>query len=281
MLLMLGIFLLMSFVYAEITWSDGTLTEFELTSTRPVCDSGRFVWREWIVGVGLEEISSLDSCYRESGWPSRTCCPEERECVLILGPDYGKCKGNPSPLFCADYTVERYGSEELAQTYCGNFSYATANRSIVEATGINNICSGSYMESKVIDGETCYRLVLDCRCEWDNTDNGCIAKASRTNWICPNEIGTVEGSCSFKEISKQDDCDNSGYILYSWKALWEDGAEIPDWCQDNTRKYRCAIKLIFFTIASLIVTIAVIVIIYLILLKRKARKKVKRKAKKK
>lgn len=281
LIILLGIVLLtnLSLVYASITWSDGTITEFEITDTNSVCDSG-LVWKEWnSVTEEIEETSSLSSCFRSNGWPSTTCCPNEDqpECILDpFDPDFGTCAGLAAPQFCANYNAERYGGDAaIAEDYCEGFNYEVANRSMISYTNINNICSGSYTESTLIDEEICYKIVLDCRCEWDDAEDVCVAKASRTNWICPDDIEiTIEGNCSFAEISKQDDCNNSGYILYSWASAWEDDeSDKPNWCEDGEKKYKCAAKLAFFTITNLIIAIILIVIIYIIWLKKKRKHK--------
>lgn len=284
LMILTGILLIssLSFIYADIIWSDGTTIEFEITSLSPVCSKANTVWRWWNLTIQeVEETSSLNDCYRENGLsptgaPSRTCCPDDGpECFLDdpLALDFGKCKGLTTANFCYDYKPERYGGDVgLAKSYCNNANENVANRSMVIATGIDDICHG-HKGTKIIGGKTCDTYSTQCRCEWDNINNNCTAKNSVYS-ICPGDSElSREGNCSFREFEKIDDCENSGYIKYSWKAIWEDGvSEPPGWCEDSTRRFRCATKLFFFTITSLIIAVIVIMIIYLVWFRKKKEK---------
>lgn len=265
--LILGICLLASFAYAEITWSEGTIVDFRVTDSGASCINDGTTWSEWISGE-LKERDSRDNCYRLEGFPSYYCCPEENRCVDISSgsgtPDY-QCVGSPAPDFCSGYDN---------QQDCEGFNFAVANRSVARYTGINNICDGTYQESSVIGGQTCYRFTFDCRCRWNTATSNCTADVSRSIWTCPGNPSIVtEGNCTFAEINKKDDCDNSGFILYSWSADWEDGAsEKPDWCIGGNKEFKCATKLAFFTITNLIIAAAILIIIYLVLVYKRNKK---------
>lgn len=289
--LVIGIVLIgiSSFVYADIIWSEEVGVDFEVTSSNPVCirDTTTSVWRWWnSTTQEVEETNSqtIGECFRENGWPSRGCCPEgDGQCDLTpTSSTYGSCAGSP-PNWCSDYNAERYGTDAIAKNHCLAFDPDVAEKNMKEITQIENICSGNYKKEVLQGGETCWVVVFDCRCVWDDTENICKPQASESDPICPSTPQiTRAGNCSFEETGKIDDCENSGYISYTWRALWENGAsERPDWCKDATRRFRCAIKLFFFTITTFIITIIVIIIIYLIWFrKKKGKQKEKVKLKK-
>ncbi len=266
---------LASFVYASIIWSDGTITSFTITDTNPVCDNAAFAWKWW-EGEELKQNSSLDDCYRDNGWPSTTCCPEPNECNLDdpLSESFGHCTGISAPEICSDYNAERYGGDlSLAEAHCEGFNINVSKRSMELFTGIEGFCD-NHRISDIINGESCWRFAFDCRCVWDSVKNVCGEQASYSNWTCfgDTEIKNIE-NCSVFTAQKKDDCENTGYVTYSWNALWTGNeADKPDWCADNERNIRCSAKLAFFTITSLIAAVILIILIY-IWIKRRARLK--------
>jgi len=261
---MVGILLLAGFVCGEILWSDGTIVNFEIASGTPVCDYDRFVWKQWVNGELVETNSRID-CFRSDGYPSTTCCPEDSSCDM----NTGTCTGEPAPEFCYEYN----------ETQCPAFNYNVANRSMVAFTGINNICRGYMNSTQNNKGETCYQYSSNCKCVWDDAE-GCIPQVSWDDWNCIDEGRTILGNCSVPLIEKKDDCNDSGYIFYSWKANWVDGGSVsPSWCSDSTRRFRCSTRLLFFTIIGFIAAIVIIIIIYYLLIKK--RQKGKRKGRRK
>ena len=255
-------------VMGAIIWSGGTNVNFEISSGTPVCDLERFVWKWWNGSEQVENNSLID-CFKDDGWPSTTCCPETSSCILSIGPGFNTCTGPPSPDYCADYTDS---------DSCLGFNYNVANRSMIDISGINNICGG-YMESDVIGLETCWRFSFDCRCVWESGE--CKPQASWTNWTCPgDEDITVSGNCSFDEISKIDDCQDSGYISYSWESNWfGEASEQPGWCSDTERRFRCSTRLAFFTAIGFIIVVLLVIIIYYVLERKKGRKRGEKKKK--
>ncbi len=243
-------------------WSSITSVGFELLSTNPVCDREKLVWKTWESG-GLVETDSMNDCFRGNGVPSKTCCPSDKRCKKVSTAEF-RCEGEPAPDFCSEYDN---------QFDCEGFDYDVAKRSVVKYTGIEGICDGSYKESKVIGGKTCYRFVVDCRCEWDSGDDTCGPKSSRTNWTCPGDSSIdIDGNCDWQEIEKRDDCDNSGYIFYSWNTTWSGEPPKPVWCEDGSEKFRCSTRLPFFTLQNLIIAVIVIAFIYIVWLSRKNKK---------
>lgn len=279
-----GIFILISLaslVYASILWSDGALTKFLITAGNPVCDYDEFNWKWW-EGGELKEKNSLDDCFRDNGWPSTTCCPEESECKLDLATPTKTCTGISAPEVCSDYNAERYGGDiALAEQHCKGFHIDVAKRSMEIFTGIEGFCDGykiSAAMDKDLDGEleTCSKDVYDCRCIWK--DGVCEQQASYSDWICPGDGDITSDNCTALTMRKEDKCEQTGYINYGWKAIWTGTeADKPDWCMDNERKIKCGARLNFFTIASLISAVILIIVIYLLLRKRKNRREKRKK----
>ena len=227
----------------------------------------------WVSSDGTNALSK-DDCYKEGGWPSTTCCPRTNSCILNrTDPNYYKCLGPPSPNLCPDYQTR----EE-----CEGFNKDVAKRSADEMTGIANYCGSA--QSDVIGGKTCWWWIIDCRCVWNETKDTCESRYSATNLTCPGEPVNVVGNCTFITLERKDECNITGFIKYLWGGYWDGPEEEkPDTCKDGNRSFKCAAKLMFFTIASLIIAIVAIIIIYLLILKnrkRKRRKEVHKKKKK-
>ncbi len=293
--------LAVGFVYGAIIWSDVVSIFFTIGYEGPRCLQKSLQW-ETPVGDGTYIYNySFFDCYRPDGAPSTTCCPSTSRCKFV-GPlisDY-HCTGEPAPLYCENYEIE---------FDCRGFYSDVANRTMIRnADGDINICNSGRLIAEDPGPPSCSKLAVNCICEWDDT-KGCSAQINTTSWVCENnpEVANVDTACNFQAISKEDNCTDTGWITYNLRALWynsestdrddcasdTDCAEgfickdevdgtgktcAPDWCKDGSKRVRCAAKLNFFTIASLIIAIVIIIIIYLIWIKKA--KKVRRRKKK-
>jgi len=284
-LTILAILISINFVYAiNIIWGDDTPTSFEITASNPICKNHN----TWVIWQDNQKVSnsSLEDCFREDGFPSTTCCPENRECILdIESVNLGRCQGLPAPQFCFDYDLERYDGDVLqAEAHCEGFAPEVAKRS-AEMTNGPGFCDNS-KESKYIDGKTCWRIISNCRCVWDNIKEACDHRWTESNWTCTgDEITTELGDCTFTKTGETN-C-TSGFKFIEWDGLWtgdqpeecSDDDSNPDndcECKDGSGQVRClSSELSFFGITGIIVLIIIIVIFY-ILYSKKARKKKKR-----
>lgn len=285
MIFVFGIVLvsLMNFIVAgEIIWSDGTITNFKITDINPVCENGKF----WITWENDEEVKTSvdDGCFIPEGWPSTMCCPEENECIETDTNVYG-CEGRPSPFFCEDYTAERYGGgsdgSDFAQLHCEGFNENVAIRSVEEKVGIDGFC-GSY-ESEYVEGRgTCYWLIYDCACEWDDEEDICTSKYSQSGQTCYGDPFTELGNCTFSATNKEDNCAETGFATYTWIAEWEGEEPKDEECEGGTREFPClsTATLSFFTTISLILGILLLIILYSLIVKKKRKYKGKKGKKK-
>lgn len=260
---------LASFVYASITWSDGTKTIFTITDTNPVCINGEY-WLTWESGIE-NRTPSITDCYRDDGWPTPKCCVYgENSCDTSSFPLNPATCTLPAVFECDEYNAENYGSLAGAKEACTNDSYWVGVATIEKKEGAG-FCKSRYSEVRV--GVTCDWYIYGCRCLWNSADGKCNSNFTKSKWNCHNETQniTAAGNC-IVSTEKIDECNATGYITYSWNAEWVGDTEpLPEVCTSDSRKLKCAAKLTFFTIASLIAAIILIILIY-IWIKRKAGK---------
>ena len=179
--------------------SGETNTEFSLATAQPSCqfnveeDVSYWVWWETNPFPPPEGFLHRDevgipippkfSCYREGGWPSWGCCPEDIQCnppTNLVSVDIRDQCYNFAPYFCSDY--DEYSDPEA---YCKAFNINTAIRSVEKFTGIAGICSGNYfvpIADGTISGKTdCNQHTSNCRCYWDDDEREC--KSTSTSYI--------------------------------------------------------------------------------------------------
>jgi len=269
----LMIVLVLGLAKADIIWSGDTSTTFGIVSDRPVCfiEDDNSYWLKWdsenLIVITEQVTDNAHNCYNDNGIPNQRCCPENKgECITEVGDDFGKCAGLPHPYLCSDYTLDRYGGvENDVMNACNNAQPTTAQRSIDLMTGEDDYCGSTL--SEIIGGNTCWYAISNCRCEWANSE--CQPAFSRTNTECSGGSGDV-GSCVFSSIQALDDCENSGFKIYSWTATWSGTGIAPEECIEGDKRIRCEneVKLSFFNWINLVISLLIIFGIYLIIIKK-------------
>lgn len=257
-----------------------TNVEFSLATAQPSCqfnaegDVSYWVWWEDPPGILHKDeigipIPPKFSCYREGGWPSWGCCPDDIQCnpPSTCSEFPGQCYGF-APEFC-----EGYNDYCNPDVYCKAFNPLTAIRSVEAFTGIVGICSGDYYFDVEITGKSnCKEYVGNCRCYWDNSGDG-ECKSTSTNIIFCDD-GQYTGNCTQGGVIKDDQCIEKGLITYIWQAIWNmsgtptptqpqiDAAK-PYYCKSGNKTFSCnMIKLSFFTFMNILLCILIVLIIY-------------------
>jgi len=265
------------------------LTEVEFGSwfEVPTCyrDShGDTFWIEEI-GGNIQRNPSVESCVRSNGVgmdgePNPHCCPSD---LSVCDEITGHCVEGPT------------NCGEFEQDLCGSNPFVAVDEldPILEKEGLSCGYSTEY-------GEECWEYI-ECKCEW--SAGKCLAVSEHlilnetdiwdydnvsidgvdVQGICNAGPPTV-GGCGF-DMSIDDRCEEEGNIYRTWNAAWTGLPPAPTgpaYCTDGSDVIRCAIKLSFFTTASLVAAVVLIVIIYIWLKKkekggkRKNRKKIRK-----
>ena len=281
----------LGYTTTDTQWSNYVSTNFELLSTTPYCVSGSETssWRYWDIPsstIITEEVTdTLANCFNIAGQPSSTCCPDNAgECITELGhSDFGTCSGSEHPLYCEDYNADRYGGDiTQAEDACNNYHSEVGERSTNRQAGIADYCGSTISEFDSALGNTCWRLVSNCRCKWDDTNDVCESKFSLSGSSCAGG-GPDAGTCRFITVAEDDQCSTLGTITYSWEARWEydlgnlindPSNQPPLGCQDKQKQFLCedVPKLPFFTLANFIISIISIFFIYTIMIRKEIKK---------
>ncbi len=258
----------------DIQWSEDTKTEFEISSVQPQCfaEDETSYWKYWDAVSGTlvtEQITDgAENCYKPTGQPT-TCCPNNKgECNIISGI----CQGLTHPLYCEGYNAERYGGDlNKAETACNNFHIETAKRSVDKMAGKDDYCGSTQSRYDSSTGKTCWWLITNCRCQWDDIDDVCEPAFSTSSSSCLTGPPSSDiGTCTFETVSHTGDCNAGSDIeTYTWDAIWDGAPEDkPVECVSETRNFACEqiIKMPFFTSMNFIITLVIMTLIYTILI---------------
>jgi len=283
-------------VIAE-TITSGTSTEFDVFFENDTCliiddvseanfpglDLGSSYWKF----ADNDPVDSRNGCFREGGVnlngdTKTTCCPHGYTC----NPDE-ECVFEPRDR-CSDFGDSE---EECTGTDDGHADLASNELESIIKTEFPGGCEG-YNE---VYGDLCYEY-LDCKCEWDDSDNTCtpgsnhkVGKISEDriqNWNFSSLPTTIlsdcsapgpsqSGQCTF-EFTYQGNClDGDEFITRSWTADYATtGATATDpldYCQPGSEIIPCerVVRLPFFGIQNIILTIMVLIIIYYFIIRKK------------
>ena len=265
-----------SFIRADIIWGGEDLREFDVIGNEPVCFGGSdsSYWKYWDSGLGqmvIEDVSDENTnCYKDNGIPTRSCCPDNSgECITSPGDsDFGTCTGLLHPFLCSDYSADRYGGDiNAAEEACDNFHPPVALRSVDAMVGKQNYCGSTQSNVNSVTGETCWWIIVDCKCKWDSAASSCKPAFSRTNSNCVGDPIDIIGECEFTSTSRLDKCDTLGTITVEWDASWSgDATDIPPECVDGAKQFKCEdiVKLPFFGFVNFVFSVLVIAGVYLI-----------------
>lgn len=261
-LLIIATLILINAVHAQVPWSQPITTEFEITDVVPICDKENYVWKKWNSGSSsLEEWDSLTHCYETTGIP-QICCPQGHTCGYTLDPtddNYMKCIKTTTLInYCQDYTNKaecESDTEEVA---------ANSIKAINDANTPQGVCEEDYKETN----NTYCKRFSNCLCYWDDTE-GCNAGVEYSKWYCdypgndPDPPTGEDGICILKKGTVTGDCEDDQFIRITYDRQWVGTGTPPLECNGSfTRSIPCPTKLIFFTITSLIIAIAIIITIY-------------------
>lgn len=226
--------------------------------------------KSWLSYQGESGVitSSLNNCYQENAYGSRTtCCPAGQECISEGQKHYcsesvnayiSSCKGYENKDDCENdrWNVAEYGIEQLM----GNEDFCNA--------AINVTSDGGFVYSSL------------CRCIWTDNGDGSGFCSSVWNESVSSDIGALSnsGTCLVKTISSIGDCSTDEYreevINTTWTGIISSSNCIPG---ERKVKIPCGstVTLGFFDWFGFIIAAVLIIVIYFVFFNKKKLKKTK------
>jgi hypothetical protein len=227
---------------------------FKVRYTKTVCSTaGR-----WVTPKGGEPFPY--HCENNGEY----CCPESQECNTATG----ECVDSEMVL-CAHYKN---------QEDCNADRAGVAEYSIKRDREDGKTCP----QDIGYDNNGCQEYLTGCGCAWDAAIGNCTVQVNVSS-SCG--VGTYPeiGKCIYTE-STSDTCEDDDYLTYSWTAEWKWHAENIAWkantaqgngnyydplnqeaaCKEGSKSIPCpsSIKLPFFGIYQLLISVMGIAVIY-------------------
>ena len=232
-----------------IVWSEEFPTNFRVSSPGYDCSNDGNYWITFSNGIE-GEISTQESCFLDDG-PLLTCCPENSLCNLSTG----QCDRNIIIRFCGDYEDEES---------CTHYNSQIGILSVEEITSKEGFCNGN----SILTNDGCFEFISDCRCEWDNKKDRCIASYDSEE-ICLNppnpSANKINGNCTF-DMKINNDCNESGIYSIETSASWAGNVDAFGYseCKNASFSVSCgnSLKLSFFTEGIFLCSIFLIFVLY-------------------
>jgi len=197
------------------------------------------------------------------------------ECISDYIYNGTDCEQEEQELFCSSYnTSASCESGTYQNKLIGKKTVDSILNDILDTTGETYCDTNSLIDSS----STCNYTSLDCRCMWNATQEKCLSIYNTTK-ICKNPVENDMnfGSCSFTTTDIENNCNTTGYLVYTRNAVWSKSGVAPEFCKNSVKQYACpeTSELDFFTDLSLIIAIAIIIGIYIYITNKKHRFKLK------
>jgi len=288
-----------SLVYAEIIWSNPSLTSWKITSSNPRCDTldEPVGWWEFLDSAHTifdkKTWNSPDyNCSRWDGMEmfgttaKTECCPASYTCSPAVDASGNrKCAQNLEIDMCEDYTtrdsclndtnnvaileIESIEGEGFCQNYTGNYGVCfeqVACRCSWDETRTTNKCRpvAKHQECKPIDAGG-----SECKNFSEFSDAAGNFDLTKFQDFCGVTEHGLIGNCDL-HIQDIDECNTTGRLVRSWTAEWTGEPSLaPATCKPGTRNFPCGTQLSFFGIAGLIIAVLIIIIFYVLVLRKK------------
>lgn len=215
---------------------------------------------EWIFGDGRDALSTLVDGV--CGMYDEKCCPYGYSCqapmpkTCLTIPDF--CETDDIDT-CADYTNQIDVDKGEAKCEADDCDVGGKD--------------GPEWEASQEDTSKCGEEGVTCGCKWDSVDSKCYFSKKVITSPDPTQ-DEISYEC-VTETEKTEEEDYYTLKLATSKVKKSDGTEVteniendyPD-CPNKTTTIRKTIKLMFFTLVSLVVAVAIIIAIYFIKLKK-------------
>jgi hypothetical protein len=175
--------------------------------------------------------------------------------------------------FCGDYNETECcdDGDNVAIEEINNIIFADSDYDEMPEDGFCGTDNPINLEPTIENG--CFYYAENCTCEWNTDENKCITKYDQHRACDDEDDCPVE--CSYISTNVNNDCDNSGFIIYTViagepESIGENCEPLEETCDDVVEQYPCASaeKLPFFNTIQLIISIVLIACIYLIFLKK-------------
>jgi hypothetical protein len=209
------------------------------------------------------DISVNKTCNTTAG---ETCEDNDGE-PRCRGPDEEEHE------FCGDYNETECcdDGDNVAIEEINNIIFADSDYDEMPEDGFCGTDNPINLEPTIENG--CFYYAENCTCEWNTDENKCITKYDQHRACDDEDDCPVE--CSYISTNVNNDCDNSGFIIYTViagepESIGENCEPLEETCDDVVEQYPCASaeKLPFFNTIQLIISIVLIACIYLIFLKK-------------
>ena len=249
-----------------------------IISQYPYCENSG---TSWTLADG-SQISSLNDCLKNPGFPSQVCCPVNLpNCNLVGSNHICQATTPPNPITaCGSYTPQ--GEDECNNRFNTEIANADVEANILIPGGWQaGACSVNRDKPIGID---CREYVNSCFCKWDTNTRNCTA-AVNVSQICPSTptSSSVNGICNLVNAIAGE-CSNELRTLemrYKWDSSSVPPLSTPLWCINKTSEFPCLSEALipFFSYLNFLAAIAIIIAVYL-LIRRKNKKKEKANIKK-